>query len=241
MSGAHPEEDVRVPMLLQRWRDVVFVHWPCDPDRIEGLLPDRLTVDTCDGSAWITLTPFVVGGSRPPVVPPMPGLSTFLECNVRTYVIGPDGRDGLWFFTLETDSLLTTVGARTALGIPYRWATMERRRSGDQVTYASRRRRSEPPPWARTTVETSDDGRVADLRLAGWLTGRWRAWIAVAQRLLTVPVEHEPWPLSDARLVHHEGTLLTSLGVPPPSGDLVVHSSPGVNARLGWPTRGERQ
>lgn len=68
----------------------------------------------------VTLTPFVVEGSRPPIVPPIPGLSSFLESNVRTYVVSPDGRDGVWFLTLETNSLSTTVVARTAIGIPYR-------------------------------------------------------------------------------------------------------------------------
>jgi uncharacterized protein YqjF (DUF2071 family) len=235
MSGAHPEERVRTPMLLQRWRDVVFVHWPCDPDRLGALLPDRLSVDTRNGSAWITLTPFAVDGSRPPVVPPIPGLSSFIESNVRTYVIGPDGRDGLWFFTLETNSLSTTVAARTALGIPYRWATMERRRSGPRVTYASRRRMGERPPWSRTTVDTARDLGVADAGLAAWLTGRWRAWTRAGGRLLTVPVEHEPWSIADARLVDHEDTLFVSLGLPAAAGDPIVHSSPGVTARLGWP------
>jgi uncharacterized protein len=222
-------------MLLQRWRDVVFVHWPCEPDRLSGLLPDRLIPDTRDGVAWITLTPFAVRGSRPPVVPPIPGVSSFIESNVRTYVIGPDGRDGLWFFTLETDSLSTTVAARAALGVPYRWAIMKRRRSGNRVTYASRRRIGEPAPWSCTTVDTSDDLRVADASMAAWLTGRWRAWIRTAGQLLTVAVEHEPWPMSDARLVDHADTLLASLGLPAPVGEPVVHSSPGVTARLGWP------
>jgi uncharacterized protein YqjF (DUF2071 family) len=235
MSGAQPEERVRLPMLLQRWHDVAFLHWRFDPDRITPLLPRGVAIDTYDGAAWVTLTPFAVERSRPPVVPPIPGLSNFVESNVRTYVVGPDGRDGLWFLTLETNSLSTTIAARTALGVPYRWSTMDRRREGNQVTYSSRRRLVEPAPHHRTTVTTSSE-RLANRPLAAWLTGRWRAWSSAAGRLVVVPVEHEPWPISDAALVDHDDTLLRSVGLPEPAGEPVVHAAPGVMARLGWPT-----
>ena len=42
---------------------------------------------------------------------------------VMTFVRGPDGRDGLWFFSLEADSLGTVVGASTAYGVPYQRLT----------------------------------------------------------------------------------------------------------------------
>ena len=223
-------------MLLQRWRDVSFLHWRFDPADVGALLPTGLTIDTFDGAAWVSLTPFGVDGSRPPLVPPIPGLSNFVESNVRTYVIGPDGRDGLWFFTLETNSLSTTLAARTTLGVPYRWASMALSRVGDAVTYCSRRRLADPAPGHRTTVATKGNGNVDDPTLAAWLTGRWRAWTRVAGRLLAVPVEHEPWPLSDATLVAHHDTLFASLGLPEPDGEPLVHAAPGVTARLGWPS-----
>lgn len=52
MSGAEPEQRVRVPMVLPRWRDVAFVQWRVDPDRIAALVPSGLAVDTYDGAAW---------------------------------------------------------------------------------------------------------------------------------------------------------------------------------------------
>jgi uncharacterized protein len=235
MSGAEPEERVSTPMLVQRWVDVLFLHWRLEPSRVAASLPEGLTVDTYDGAAWLTLTPFRVEGMRPAFLPPVPVLSNFIETNVRTYVVGPDGRDGLWFFTLETDSLPTTIAARTFLGIPYRWASMDCSRCGDRVTYSSRRRLGDPSPGHRTSVATSRFPGVADDRLAGWLTGRWRAWTRVAGRLLTVPVEHEPWPLTDATVDEHDDTLLASLGLPEPTTEPLVHAAARVTARLGWP------
>ena len=126
-------------MVRQRWCDVVFLHWQLDPAIVGARLPSGLVVDELDGAAWVTLVAFGVRATRPAWGPAVPFVSDFTETNLRTYVIGPDGRDGLWFFTLETDSLPTVLGARL-LGIPYRWATMVRRRSGTELAYGSRRR-----------------------------------------------------------------------------------------------------
>ena len=138
VAGRRPEEVVRRAMLHQRWRNVAFIHWQCDPEMLRPLLPANLEVDTFDGAAWIGLTPLTIEQSRPPAVP---GLSSFPETNLRTYVIGPDGRDGLWFFSLEADSLSTVIAARCLLGVPYRWAAMTVDRTPQRCTYVSRRRR----------------------------------------------------------------------------------------------------
>jgi uncharacterized protein len=140
MSGAQPEERVTTPLLLQKWRDVVFVHWPVAPESLVDMLPAGLSVDTFDGQAWLTLTPLRVEGSRPPLVPPLRGVSNFVENNVRSYVVGPDGRDGLWFFTLETNSLSTVIAAPT-----WRWAY---RTVGRQQRLAARVRGSATGPVA---------------------------------------------------------------------------------------------
>ena len=71
-------------------------------------------------------------------------MSTFPETNLRTYVRGPDGRDGIWFFSLEADSLPLVLGARTLYGVPYRWADMSVERTGDVIRYRSRRRLGPP-------------------------------------------------------------------------------------------------
>jgi len=44
--------------------------------------------------AWVGLTRFVLGDLRTPVAPAPPWFSRFPETNVRTYVVGPDGREG---------------------------------------------------------------------------------------------------------------------------------------------------
>ena len=50
-----------------------------------------------EGHAWITLIPFLIAESRPAWLPRMLA-SAFLETNLRTYVRGPDGEHGIYFF-----------------------------------------------------------------------------------------------------------------------------------------------
>lgn len=232
MSGREPEESVRLPIVRQSWRHVLFLHWRYPPDVIAALLPNGLEPDLFDGAAWVTATPFQVERATVPPAPPVPGLSSFPETNLRTYVRGPGGRDGLWFFTLEVASLPNVLGGR--LAVPYRLAHMDVDASGDTVTYRSERC-SDRAVGHR--IEARHLGPLTDRTpLDDWLTGRWRAWVRRGPLLATVPVEHEPWSLLQVDLVRCEETLLAAHGLPEPSRAPIVHASPGVDARLGMPT-----
>jgi uncharacterized protein YqjF (DUF2071 family) len=54
----------------------------------------------------------------------MPGLSSFLELNCRTYV-RYDGRPGIWFFSLDASSRLAVEAARRTYSLPYRHAQID--------------------------------------------------------------------------------------------------------------------
>jgi uncharacterized protein YqjF (DUF2071 family) len=67
---------------------------------VRPLVPAALEVERHEGHAWITLIPFLIAESRPAWLPRMLA-SAFLETNLRTYVRGPDGEHGIYFFSLE--------------------------------------------------------------------------------------------------------------------------------------------
>jgi uncharacterized protein YqjF (DUF2071 family) len=231
VAGRQPEEAVRQPVVHQGWRHLSFLHWSYDPDVIAALLPDGLEVDTFDGRAWVGLTPFLVTGFRPALLPAIPGLSTFPETNLRTYVRDKSGRDGLWFLSLEVDSVATTVGARIGYGVPYHWAAMSVD-CPDLVTYRSKRRSGD----ATHDIAVRPGEALAEpSAFEDWLTGRWRAFTHHAGRLFDVPVRHEPWPLQAAAVVRLDETLRAAAGLPPCDEAPLVHFSPGVTAHLGPP------
>lgn len=233
MAGRQPEETVNRPVSRQGWDTMTFLHWSFDPAQVQRLVPDEFTVDTWDDRAWVSLTPFRMTDFRLGDLPPLPGLrrlSTFPETNVRTYVRGPDGRDGLWFFSLEADSLPLVLGASTVYGVPYQWATMKIT-EGDTVRYRSRRRTGRPVGHDITVRVGADCPEPSELD--DWLTGRWRAYSRVGDHPGVVPVQHEPWPLAEATVVHLEQTLLEAAGLPEPTEPPLARFSSGVDVRLG--------
>ena len=232
MSGRVPEEEVDNPASRQRWHAMSFLHWRYGADEVGALLPEGLEVDTREGTAWVSITPFLMKDFRVGPLPAVPGVSTFPETNVRTYVRGPDGQDGLWFFSLEADSVPTVLGASSLYGVPYQYADMSVE-EGDVVRYRSRRR-DRPGIGHDISVELGQPCRSPS-ELDHWLTGRWRAYSTIAGRLAWVPVQHQPWPLWDASVVKLEQSLLTASGLPDPEHAPLVHYCPGVDVRLGVP------
>jgi uncharacterized protein YqjF (DUF2071 family) len=181
----------------------------------------------------VSITPFLMKDFRLGPLPAVPGVSDFPETNVRTYVRGPDGRDGLWFFSLEADSIATVLGASSVYGVPYQWADMAVA-EGDEVRYRSWRRDS--PGIGHDITVRPERPCPAASDLDHWLTGRWRAFSIIAGRLSVVPVQHQPWPLWDAAVVDLEQTLLTAAGLGDPADEApLVQYSPGVEVRLGLP------
>ena len=151
MAGRLPDQAVRVPVNLQQCYSLTFLHWPADPAALQGMLPRGLSIEIRDGSAWIGVTPFVMRRVRVPGWP-VQVVPDFVEVNVRTYVRGPDGRNGIWFFSLECERLPVVVALR-ALGLPYMRARAAVRGEGTAVVdYASKRRAGGGELFVRTHV-----------------------------------------------------------------------------------------
>jgi uncharacterized protein YqjF (DUF2071 family) len=230
MAGHRPEERVARSIVFQAWRTVTFLHWRVDPALVAAHLPPALVPDTVDGSAWIGLTPFHVARYSLFGLPAVPMVTSFNETNLRTYVRGPDGRDGLWFFSLDVDSL-ANAGAGRIGGFPYFLSAMSVDGDGP-ARYRCRRHGADA--HHDITIQPGDPVRPDD-ELAAQLAGRWRAYHAVGPRLVEVPVEHEPWPLRGAALVACDETLIARAGLAVQGPPDLVHYADGVDARLGPP------
>ncbi|MEN9824133.1 MAG: hypothetical protein RLZ04_2559 [Actinomycetota bacterium] len=229
-------EPVARPVMVQRWNDVVFVNWRTNPDDVQRLLPRGVDVDTFEGDAWVSLVPFHMDRLGLPGLAPLPHVGSFPEVNVRTYVRS-GRRRGVWFFSLDVDRLLPAVTARVAYSLPYCSGSAHHGRAGDVLTSSVDRRwpRSVSPASSRIAVRTGDP-IDASAPLIAFLTARW-GLISASRggRLRYAPVDHGPWPLHSAELLHLDDTLVTAAGLPSPVGDPVVMWSPGVDVRVGLP------
>ena len=99
-------------LMRMIWHDLLFMHWRVDAGQLRRHLPDSLTLDTFEGDAWIGVVPFRMSDVSLTGVPALPRLSKFPELNVRTYVVGPDGRSGVWFYSLDATNPIAVRGAR---------------------------------------------------------------------------------------------------------------------------------
>lgn len=115
------------PLMDQKWRNLLFLHWEYDKDEIQRTLPAGLTVDTFQGKAYLGTTPFWLEGVKPKFFPsiPLPGLSHFFELNFRTYVYDEAGVPGVWFYSLDANQYMAVQLARQFFSLPYRYAKIE--------------------------------------------------------------------------------------------------------------------
>ena len=246
MVGRTADQPVSVPVLEAAWLTLTFVHWSVPTAAVQALLPPGLVVDEWQGSAWVSLTPFVMADMRPLGLgsPPeasrrtgrinrvLHEVSSSPETNLRTYVRGPDGRDGIWFFSLDIGARSLAVAIRGLSGAPYRYGRLTVEPRDDAVTYAGSRPTGEPSYHA--VVRPGDPLEPSELDT--WLTGRWRAYTTHLGQLLVFPVEHEPWPLRNARLDTLEEDLTQRAGLPELGEPSLLHYSEGVRrVRLGLP------
>jgi uncharacterized protein YqjF (DUF2071 family) len=228
-------------VLRMRWRLLTYVHWRVEPAVVRAALPPGLEADTFDGSAWVGLIPFHMRDVRLPGMPPLPYVGDFPETNVRTYTVGPDGRRGVYFHSLEASRLGAVVVARALFGLPYQWASMRVTTSPGRIRYVGRRRWREHA-GARSDLAVRVGRRLpADevTALDDFLSARWafhdtsRTGVPVA-----ATVDHEQWPLHEASVEHLRDELVAAAGY----GDLAtrppdhVRFSPGVDVRAGFPT-----
>jgi uncharacterized protein len=194
------------------WRDLLFAHWPFDPAVVRPLIPAGLELETWDGRAWIGVVPFRMTRVTAHWVPPVPGVSTLGEINVRTYV-RRGARSGVWFFSLDATSWAAVHAARLGFALPYHRARIEAVPEGEGVRYRSARQ----PAGPRFDAEYAPTGRVRTAEpgsLDAWLVNRPRLFaVRGGSRVERTEIDHPQWPLQDAAAEITDNTMLDPLGL----------------------------
>ncbi|GAA4896804.1 DUF2071 domain-containing protein [Tessaracoccus lubricantis] len=234
MSGRQPDRPVRTAVNLQDWQHVTFLHWAYDPDAVQRLLPRSLRVQRWGDVTWVGAIPFRMANVRFPGLPVVPGWRSFAELNVRAYVTGPDGREGIWFLGMLVARRSFALALRT-IGLPYSASASQVRVEWPRIDYrfaAPGLLSPRADDWFTAAVEVGAplEGRERT-RLIDTLTGRFTAFHRRGIMWQT-PVAHQPWPLHHATVDGELTAPLRWVGLPEPEGQVMVQASPGVNVRL---------
>lgn len=214
--------------MRQTWRRLTFLHWRYPAATVRPLLPPGLELDVFEDGAWVGLVPFEIHN--------LAGVPHFPETNVRTYVIGPDGGRGVWFFSLDAARLLAVIGARAGYRLPYFWASMQVSRQGDAIRYRSRRKWPHRSATSDILVSPGERCRPEDLTAREhFFTARYCLYTKMRGRIARAQIEHPPWPLARATVVELTENLIESAGLPRPEGPPLAHYSAELDVKIGFP------
>jgi uncharacterized protein YqjF (DUF2071 family) len=180
--------------LGQTWEHTFWAHWPVPLADVRSRVPDELEIEEHEGSAWLGIQFFRVRALRARGALPVPGISSFLQLNVRTYVRGPDGLPGVWFFSIDASSRLAAIGVRRIYRVPAFHARMTLDAVGDWQE-AECVRVGEPGRVFAARYRTSAETFTADPgSLESFLTERYRLFTADA----SAEMHHDRWILTPA-------------------------------------------
>jgi uncharacterized protein len=224
------------PLMHQQWDNLLFLHWSMETELIRPLVPMQLELDTFDDKAWIGITPFALNNLRVLSLPPVPGLSSFDELNVRTYV-HYNGVPGIWFFSLDASKLVAAAAARIFFMLPYFKAQISFTRDAGQFNFELARTSS---PSAHFRASWMSGMRLRDPHidsLAFFLVERYCYFAVHQTEVHMTRVYHHPWILDEANLLEHTSTMIGALGIPEPAAEPLVYFSRNQNVDIWAPAK----
>lgn len=180
-------------VMKQQWADLLFLHGRMDAAELQKRLPEGLWIDTFHGDAWVGIVPFFMNCIRPSYLPPVPGISWFLELNVRTYVHDAAGNPGVWFFSLDCNQALAVSLAQQFFHLPYKHATMRASKRDGCIDYTCQREGESN--FAQYRYEPCREGKEATVdTLEHFLLERYRLFSAnEVGQIFTGDVHHAPY------------------------------------------------
>jgi uncharacterized protein YqjF (DUF2071 family) len=222
------------PVMYQQWSDLLFLHWEMGVDTIASTLPPGLHPDTHEGKAYLGIVPFFMKNIRPAYLPAVPGISNFLEVNLRTYVYDRQGRPGVWFYSLDANQWLAVLLGRKWFNLPYHRALMRasQPKGSEIIHYQSTRKTADKGLTSRFSYQQAGQiTQAAPGTLEFFLLERYLlyAYDQGKKQLYAGRVHHEPYHFASANVKNWDYHLLHLQGFPKPGREpdhAVV--SPGV-------------
>lgn len=212
------------------WRHLLFANWSVPTETVDAHLPEQLSVEAYDGSAWLSIVCVYNTKVRMRGLPRWAGMP-MPQVNVRTYV-SRDREPGVYFFSIDAESVLSFLGGRITHRLPYHYARMNFGVDTGRVTYHSRRFHPGARP-AHFSVSCEPTGETFESdagSLAEFLTERRRMYTQSQDGSLRfTDIEHPRWRLSAAEKSIDENELFEANGFEVPDEEPTLYYSPGVS------------
>ena len=212
------------------WHNAIFLHWRVPPAALQTLVPDSLTIDTFDSDAWIGIVAFEMHDVRRKWMPYLPGMRSFPELNVRTYVKHGNS-SGVFFLSLDTPEWFTRTIGKRSFHLPYRKRDIKYIVGNDSSTHYQSNHCDGTLEFDITYQHDSPDiaNDSPSSEFISWSSERYSLYSTNRKHALQEgEVFHSAWPIQpvNADLPCHD--LLKPYGLHNQSPDM-THYSPGVD------------
>ena len=229
-------------LIKQRWNDLLFAHWPVPAAVLAPLIPEGLQVDTFQGSAWLGVMPFWMDRIKVRGIPPIPGMRSFPDLSLRTYVREErSGTPGVVCLSLDASNLLAVAVGRAAYRLPYHWAEMrmEQRTEREFSFYSRRRFAGQPVIFKARYRGLGPSRRLAESgegSLEHFLMERYSLFSSNRDgQPIRANLHHITWPLEEAEAEIEQNDLAAVLGIQLPEQEPVLHYTRRLAVYI-WPT-----
>lgn len=171
----------------QEWNNALFLHWKIPYEELRKCVPERLELDTFEGTAYISLVAFQMQKIRLKHLPAMKFISDFEEINLRTYVEN-GGKAGVYFLNIEAEKYLSVFVARKLSGLPYEKSNILRK--GNLFTSYNKIKKF------HLEAEFDIKDKLNDkTELDRWLTERYCLYLDEKDKIFRFDIHHKEWEI----------------------------------------------
>ncbi|KAA9031579.1 YqjF family protein [Niallia endozanthoxylica] len=222
-------------IMRQRWRNLLFSHWPIPPEILRRHIPSALEIDTYQGYAYLGVIVFVIEGIHPRGLSSISLTPVFPEVNLRTYV-HYQGKPGVFFLSLDVEDWASYTIARRWYRLPYKKASILFQKDGETCICQSVRKGTIDPSisFGVKYEPTSELYFPKEGTLDYWLTERYCLFSTNnGSNIYSGEIHHQPWPLQKAEAEISKNTLFTPFKMEGVEGKPIYHFSKGLDT-LFW-------
>ncbi|MFJ7731475.1 YqjF family protein [Lysinibacillus sp. NPDC097231] len=217
-------------IMTQIWQDVLFLHWPVSPNELEPHIPQEFKLDLYESNAWLSVVLFKVKGQRMRYLPPFPGIDSYLQLNVRTYVTY-NGMKGIYFFNLDvTNRFIVQLATKASLSYRHSKIALKQRDNIFSFTSLYHGLRSIDERLRVSYQPISSE--IISSTFEKWIVERYHSWSKSKKGILRIDINHMPWQLQPVHINIKSNTLApfvkeTIQGIQP-----IAHYSKRQKARI---------
>lgn len=224
-------------IMTQTWSNMLFAHWPISTNHLRAHIPSILDIDARDGTSWISIIPFQVRHTRLHSMPKFPFYHTYLELNVRTYVMYK-GVPGVYFFSLDANKWPVVTGAKIGAALPYKHACMKMTVKDPIVHVKSQRQHPGSPSESfKASYQQSSSIYIPDKEsLEYWLLERYCFWTLKGNTLYRGDIHHDRWRITNAKADLYFNTMASFLPQYSFQNEPLLHFSSNKNV-FTWPLK----